>query len=54
MTPTDFTGALRALSYDDIRDIATSIEHDSVGDEVDAWRTTIAIDRSLRHSHKTR
>jgi len=54
MTPTDFTGALRALSYDDIRDIATSIEHDSVGDEVDAWRTTIAIDRALRHSHKTR
>jgi hypothetical protein len=54
MTPTDFTGALRALSYDDIRDIATSMEHESVGDEVDAWRITIAIDRALRHSHKTR
>lgn len=54
MTPTDFTGALRTLSYDDIRDIATSIEHGSVGDEVDAWRITIAIDRALRHSHRTR
>ncbi|MFN8028345.1 MAG: hypothetical protein U0W40_18865 [Acidimicrobiia bacterium] len=54
MTPTDFSGALRTLSFDDIRDIATSIEHDSVGDEVDAWRITIAIDRTLRHSHRTR
>jgi len=54
MTPTDFTGALRELSYEDIRDIATSMEHDRAGDEVDAWRITIAIDRALRHSHKTR
>ena len=54
MTPTDFTGALRALSYDDIRDIAKSIAHNSVGDEVDAWRITIAIDRALRHTHRTR
>lgn len=54
MTPTDFTGALRNLSAGDIRDIASSMEHDILSDEVDAWRTTIAIDRALRHSHRTR
>jgi hypothetical protein len=54
MTPTDFTAALRTLSYDDIRDIALSIEHESAGDDVDAWRITIAIDRVLRHGHRTR
>ena len=25
-----------------------------MGDEVDAWHATIAIDRALRHSHRTR
>jgi len=54
MTPTDFTGALRTLSIADIRDISASMAHDTVGDEVDAWRITIAIDRALRHSHRTR
>jgi hypothetical protein len=53
MTPTDFTGALRTLSIADIRDISASMAHDTVGDEVDAWRITIAIDKALRHSHRT-
>ncbi len=54
MTPNEFSDALRTLTYVDIRHIAMSIEHDSAGDEVDAWRATIAIDRALRHTHRTR
>lgn len=54
MTPTELTDALRRLSYDDIRRIAMSIEQDTAGDEVDAWRATLAIDRALRHTHRTR
>ena len=30
-----------------------SLESETAGDEVDAWRATIAIDRALRHSHRT-
>jgi hypothetical protein len=54
MTPTDFTRALHTLTDADIRDIAASTAHDVVGDEVDAWRITIAIDKALRHTHRTR
>jgi hypothetical protein len=54
MTATDFEAALAQLSADDIRAIARSLEADTAGDEVDAWRATIAIDRSLRHSHRSR
>jgi hypothetical protein len=54
MNPTDFAGSLRTLTRADIRDIAASMAHDAVGDEVDAWRITIAIDRALRHSHRAR
>ena len=39
---------------DDIHRVATSLASDTVGDEVDAWHATIAIDRALRHSHRTR
>ena len=50
----DLANALRALSRDDIRRIADSLAHHTAGDEVDAWHATIAIDRALRHSHRTR
>ena len=35
-------------------DVARSLASDTAGDEVDAWHATIAIDRALRHSHRTR
>jgi hypothetical protein len=54
MTPTELTETLRRLSLADIRTIAASLETDTAGDEVDMWRATIAIDRALRHSHRTR
>ena len=54
MPGTDFEQALARLTVDDIRSIARSLEADTTGDEVDAWRATIAIDRSLRHSHRSR
>jgi hypothetical protein len=50
----DLTSALRALSLDDIHGVAQSLDRDTAGDEVDAWHATIAIDRALRHSHRTR
>ncbi len=54
MTLTEFHAALRRLSVDDIHRVARSLADDTAGDEVDAWRATIAIDRALRHSHRTR
>jgi hypothetical protein len=54
MDLTEFTDGLRHLSVDDIHRVATSLASDTVGDEVDAWHATIAIDRALRHSHKSR
>jgi hypothetical protein len=54
MTPAELSEALRELSPDDISRIARSLASDSAGDEVDAWRVTMTIDRSLRHSHRTR
>ena len=54
MDLTGFNDALRHLTVDDIHRVATSLASDTVGDEVDAWQATIAIDRALRHSHRTR
>ena len=54
MVATDFELALERLTLDDIRSIARSLEADTAGDEVDAWRATIAIDRALRHTHRSR
>jgi hypothetical protein len=54
MSSPEFGAALSRLTLDDIRGIARSLEADTAGDEVDAWRATIAIDRSLRHSHRSR
>jgi len=54
MTSMDFAATLESLTPDDIRGIARSLEDDTTGDEVDAWRATIAIDRALRHAHRSR
>jgi len=54
MDLTGFHDALQQLTADDIHQVAKSLASDTVGDEVDAWHATIAIDRSLRHSHRTR
>jgi len=54
MAATDFEAALARLTVDDIRAIARSLDADTAGDEVDAWRATIAIDRALRHAHRSR
>jgi hypothetical protein len=54
MDLTEFTEALRRLTMDDIHRVAKSLASDTVGDEVDAWQATIAIDRALRHTHRTR
>ena len=54
MADSQFTDALRRLTPDDVRTIARSLESETAGDEVDAWRATIAIDRALRHSHRSR
>jgi hypothetical protein len=54
MVNSEFVEALGRLTPDDVRAIARSLESDTAGDEVDAWRATIAIDRALRHTHRTR
>jgi hypothetical protein len=54
MDLTELHAALKALTVDDIHDVAKSLANDTVGDEVDAWHATIAIDRALRHSHRSR
>jgi hypothetical protein len=54
MDLTEFHAALKQLTADDIHHVARSLASDTAGDEVDAWHATIAIDRALRHSHRTR
>jgi hypothetical protein len=54
MTPAELNEALRTLGRDELHRIAMSLVSDNAGDEVDAWRVTMAIDRALRHSHRTR
>jgi hypothetical protein len=54
MDLTEFHDALKQLTVDDIHHVARSLASDTAGDEVDAWHATIAIDRALRHSHKSR
>jgi hypothetical protein len=50
----EFHAALQLLTVDDIHHVARSLASDTAGDEVDAWHATIAIDRALRHSHRSR
>jgi hypothetical protein len=49
-----FLASLEVLSSHDLRRIAASLESESLTDEVDWWRATIAIDKVLRHSRCSR
>ncbi len=49
-----FLDELEALTADDVRRIAASLESEVLTDEVDWWRATIAIDKVLRHSRCSR
>ena len=51
---TEFIAALDRLTADDIRLVAKSLDSESLADEVDWWRATIAIDRAIRHARVTR
>jgi len=50
----EFVSALDALTADDLHRIAHALEMESLADEVDWWRATIAIDRAIRHARCTR
>jgi hypothetical protein len=50
----DLTSALAAMTADDIHRVALALEAASTADEVDGWHATIAIDRALRHAHRSR
>ena len=50
----EFATALDTLTADDLHRIAHALEMESLADEVDWWRATIAIDRAIRHARCTR
>jgi hypothetical protein len=50
----DFVVAVERLTGDDIRLVAKALDAETLADEVDWWRATIAIDRALRHTRSTR
>jgi hypothetical protein len=49
-----FVAALADLTADDLHRVAKSLDMDSLADEVDWWRATIAIDRAIRHARVAR
>jgi hypothetical protein len=49
-----FLDALHDLSAADLHRIAESLDSETLTDEVDWWRATIAIDKVLRHSRCSR
>jgi hypothetical protein len=49
-----FLDAVDAMSAAGLRAVAASVDNDSVTDEVDWWRATIAIDRAIRHGRCSR
>lgn len=49
-----FVAALGRMTAEDLRVVAKSLDTESLADEVDWWRATIAIDRALRHTRATR
>jgi hypothetical protein len=53
-TPAQFAQTLSAMTGDDLRRVAASLDSDLICDEVDWWRATIAIDKVLRYQHCTR
>ena len=54
MEVTAFIGLLHDLTPGDIHRVSSSLSSESLTDEVDWWRATIAIDKVLRHSRCTR
>ena len=50
----DFVAALSSLTGDDVHLVAKSLDLESLTDEVDWWRATIAIDRAIRHAKCSR
>jgi hypothetical protein len=50
----EFVSAVERMSAGDIRGVAASLDAESVADEVDWWRATIAIDRALRFARCSR
>jgi hypothetical protein len=50
----EFVTALDTLTGSDLERIALSLELDSLADEVDWWRATIAIDRAIRRARCSR
>ena len=49
-----FLAAVETMTASDIKAVAVSVGSDSVTDEVDWWRATIAIDRAIRHGRCSR
>ena len=49
-----FLAALADLTPADLDRIAHALDAETVADEVDWWRATIAIDRAIRHARCTR
>lgn len=49
-----FLESLRAMTAHDVHRIAASLESETLTDEVDWWRATIAIDKVLRHTRCSR
>jgi len=49
-----FLDDLRAMMADDLHRIAGSLASETLTDEVDWWRATIAIDKVLRHARCSR
>ena len=52
----EFTAALGRMSAADLHEVAAVLHAHtgSAGEEVDAWRVTITIDKALRRAHLTR
>lgn len=50
----EFTAALDSLTAADFHRVARALDLESLADEVDWWRATIAIDRAIRHARCTR
>ncbi len=52
----EFTVAIGRMTTAELHEVAAVLHahSDSAGDEVDAWRVTISIDRALRRAHRTR
>ena len=53
-SPERFTASLKAMSAEELRRVAASLDAEQICDEVDWWRATIAIDKVLRRTRCTR